>query len=563
MKKILFILVLVLSAVLGGISAYAAGTLHANLSSGTYWCYHTLLTSSDFVGPIVQCFTDTAQGIIPSVTRKFLATATVDYLPVVGILLLLATVFHGYRLMTGDLNQNLKGSAVILLLKMGAIYFFMYNAAMIYGYMVGILQNLSEKISQVASAAHTTAFCNNAYTPNVANNSQWQNGMWARWDCFFHYLLGLNGTLAENSIISFLFLMIFTMGTGILVCIMGLFIIASLLMAAFKFIHVYVTSLLSLSFMFCLGYLFVPLILFRVSYQYFRQWLSLVIGYIITPIIMFGFMGVMLVAMDVALFTGKYSVWCTIGGPANCGANAGGSAPFMSGPNWTAGGTGGKYLFANITQFTGTDRNAPNRNMYLEDAFKGWFWMSHNGPAGEEYAAGPGGNGLGPNCNDSVPTSNAGTLGFICNLQQNGSTFDSNLHSLMSAVGVHQTSINLDYLAGIAGSSCKQTHVGAASGQVYYTQCPYIEDVLLSMAVAALLTYVMFALLSYIPQLASNISSELMLDGILSTGRPGASFVDTSKAQSLEAGKKASGTLSDGLTSSARSGMQSMIGKRQ
>ena len=176
--------------------------------------------------------------------------------------------------------------------------------------MLNILQQLSESIANTGTSMHTGGFCNNALTGSGGDNSAWQGGLWSRWDCIFSYLIGFTTAgFAATSMASFLLLIFFSMGAGILVFFVGIFLIGALLLGAFRFINIYLMSVLSLSFMFCIGYLFVPLLLFRATYEYFGRWLSMVFGYIMTPIIMFGFMAMMMIALDITIFSGNFSVF--------------------------------------------------------------------------------------------------------------------------------------------------------------------------------------------------------------------------------------------------------------
>lgn len=470
------------------------------------------ISATSIISPLVQCFTDTSTGIIPAVTTSFLSHANKDYLPLVATIFLLVIVYHGVRMFLGDI-QRIKSDTIILGLKMAGVLLFLNNAPAIYIDMVNILQGLSQNISTAATSLHTTGFCIGGSTTNTvgASNSQWQwggTGLWARWDCIFKYLLGFGaGGFAAAGIASFLLMMVYSLGTGFLVLFMALGVIFSLLQAAFRFIHVYLMATLALSFMFCLGYLFVPLLLFRNTFEYFNKWLSMVLGFILTPIIMFAFMGMMLMAVDITLFSGQFSLFCVIGG------QSGG----------TCAGSDGK-LFSNITGTLDPKHNG-NIQAYTTQLFE----IGLNGPSSlmassiTGSAQGALGTGVGTGCT-GTPEQTA--TGYTCDMGQTATNFIDQAKVAAARVGIPTLQLNMSGLASAANDTCVSNLSGGGFGgssgnttEFFYTNCPWVENILISLCVAALVIYVMLSLLTYIPTLASNLSSNLIKGDLASSGK--------------------------------------------
>jgi hypothetical protein len=542
MRTWLISLAFLLLLVAGPDVASAVPIGNANVTTATDWCYKLLYVPSkpgvynnQFVAPLVKCFTDTTQGIIPAVTNSFIVNAKADYLPVVGIMLIIAVAYYGFKLLIGDV-QRIKADTIILSLKCAFIMYFMDNAEVVYLDMVGLLQQFSGIVAQSATQLHLSGFCNAIVNPpSGADNSAWQDNLWQRWDCIFGYILGLGGgSLAIYSMVSFLLLMTFTMGTGILIAVIGIYLIMTLLTAVFRFVHVYFMAMLSLSFLFCLGYMFVPLILFRNTIEYFRKWLMLVFGFVITPVLMFGFMGIMLVAIDVALFTGQYSVWCTIGGLGPTGfCQAEGEKPGSAlaapiptcMPDDGSSITRGGQMFCNLTGNVLAKSTDSFANPNLQDAFKGLFTAVYDGPKSENPANPASITDVATKC---LTGSFQGLRGYSDCALQNGATgatgvgYQKNGAPATAGVGFDQTALNLTYMATQASSSCTQDFVGGVSSattQTYYSNCPYIEDILISMCVAALIAYVMYSLISYIPTLASNLGGAIAQQDLMTAGR--------------------------------------------
>src|SRR5262249_39557455 len=78
-------------------------------------------------------------------------------------------------------------------------------------------------------------------------------------------------------------------------------------------------------------------------------------------------------------------------------------------------------------------------------------------------------------------------------------------------LGLELTALNLTAMASGAGSTCVKKTMGSGSGAgyspiSYFANCPYLEGILVSLCVAALLIWIMCSLLTYIPTLASNLT---------------------------------------------------------
>ena len=150
-----------------------------------------------------------------------------------------------------------------------------------------------------------------------------------------------------------------------------------------------------------------------------------------------------------------------------------------------------------------------------------------------------------------------------------GSTYNATGHPGMSKFGFEQAGLNLNYLATKAGKTCTKSSIGTTygyygSGEQYYSNCPYIQDILISVAVAALIIYIMLALLSYIPTLASNLTADLISQDIISAGGgqvKSAVFGESQAMGALKFGEKAALNAS-GVNSTAQAGAGMLAGDR-
>lgn|GEM_PF-1063984 len=282
--------------------------------------------SDAFVAPLVLCFVEpdysnpdraVYNGLIPETTKKFLNAGAKFYQPMALIMATAAIAFFGLKLMTGEV-RDVRKETFILAFKIAFVLNFVSGtvnqqgtAQYFYNVLIAIMDGLSTAISDATVAANPSGLCN----ATTYHGYSFANSLWGRFDCLFGFILGVGGaSAAAVGFISFAMLIALSSGIGILIFFAALFLILAMFFAVARFIQIYLMAVLSLSFIFCLGYIVVPFILFQHTYRYFEKWIALCIGHMLTPVIMFAFMGMMSVAMDLTLIDGDYSVVKTIFG---------------------------------------------------------------------------------------------------------------------------------------------------------------------------------------------------------------------------------------------------------
>jgi hypothetical protein len=87
-------------------------------------------------------------------------------------------------------------------------------------------------------------------------------------------------------------------------------------MALLRAAYTYIIGLIVLSFVFIIGTLFVPLIIFGYTYSIFERWLKMGLAMILQPLILFAYLNVLFVAFDTLLYSGENSLMSTIAGGA-------------------------------------------------------------------------------------------------------------------------------------------------------------------------------------------------------------------------------------------------------
>lgn len=485
-------------------------------------------TNSGFVGPLVQCFAhaeDNAanDGIIPMVFTNLMINMRPYFLGIVASLFALAAVIYGVMMTQGRVRQ-LKGETFILIFKAAGILYFIANGPALYLDAIHIILDLGNMIAKAATSLPGSSIT--GCTSSMPNAS---DALWGQWDCIFVDLFGISaGTLAASGLMGFLLGVAVNGGLGIAVFFLGIYLVLSLLFGAVRFVQIYVMAILSLSFMFFIGYLFVPLLIFENTKSYFDKWLSICIGYILVPVLTFGYMAMLLVALNVSILTGSYSVLHQIGGTGfSLDPSAANYFPtyftnLLYTPNTpcvpsnpltpvTVGSSGGcydptkinqsspyKYMYDGYFRFGGVQHdnnnypNPSNPNKKFDFGFDPSTASGFGGTQGtvHNYTTGAA-------ANNNIPSG----LTVPSQVVQ-GTSSVSSPHPMLGGVGLRIPAVNLETFA-------KALTPAKSQGQ-------YIIDIVISLASTVVLIYLLFSLLSYIPKLASDLATEGNIDSIKS-----------------------------------------------
>lgn len=424
--------------------------------------------------PFVLCLTNYAgpnsadNGFIPATTIAFMTSTAVTgyFLPAVYAMATLLVSLFGIKLMLGDI-QNIKGDTFNLVFKIGGVLYFMGNAPTIYGDLLNIMVGFNTIIGQMIQAEAPDAFCTGG-----GNQTLWQD-----MDCIFGFFLGLGAVAAIGGIVILLLLLIFTAGTGIFIVFAVLQLIFTLFFSVLRFIQVYVMSIMALSFIYVLGFFFVPLLFFKDTFRYFQKWLSYIMGYVLIPLVMYAYMGMMFVVMQQVIFTGPNSILYEAFGAKSNGAGQlvmPDSPTDLVDPTVPDSNPFGKIQCAkNCTSNSDpTDTTCPSHYCTSQS-----YSVGHLGVESHSQA---------------VPT-DMGTGGTLKYNGQTAHQFDTSGHPTM--VDMPFTYNIFDLTQAAIDQADKKSAV------------QYLIDIAISVVVAGLLAYIMFSLISYIPELASSLVS--------------------------------------------------------
>lgn len=121
----------------------------------------------------------------------------------------------------------------------------------------------------------------------------------------------------SRGLLNFFFSTMQTSILGAILALVGFFYIFGLLMLIIRALFAYIAGYMGIALLVILAPLFIPLVLFQITKPYFDKWSKLLISLALQPIISLVFIIFSLTAVDLATFSGDYSLMYRIAGDAS------------------------------------------------------------------------------------------------------------------------------------------------------------------------------------------------------------------------------------------------------
>ncbi len=235
----------------------------------------------------------------------------------------IAFALWGIMVMTGH-SQNITRDGVILGIKVGAILLFINNFG---GYYPKLLDSIEGLLNILAKPAIPLLNANggwNQMSGFTCEFGTFQNSerdimeVWNILDCYIDMIVG--GIFSTNTmatgILGFIAAALFSTTVGMFIATAGVYMLANGLMTIGKMVYIFVTAYIAFSFMIAISCIFIPCILFTHTKEYFDSWLRLTISFMLQPLFVFGYLIMFIVAINVTIFSGPYSLYYAIVGEA-------------------------------------------------------------------------------------------------------------------------------------------------------------------------------------------------------------------------------------------------------
>lgn len=251
-----------------------------------------------FTAKIVNCI----QGTVVWATNRYLANFNQAFIDTVNVLATFATLLFGFLLFSGRAQASAR-EAFTLAFKVGIVIFLVNMGAFatIFPAITNSIDWLINLVSQYTAVS-------------LSNRCPYDPFVWNRIDCALNLLIGgiLPGSTIAMGLLGLVSAMLFSGGVGIAIFFFGLALILTVIMAFFQALFILLSAYIALALLAILAPMMIPLILFRTTKGYFEKWLRLMIGVILQPLFLFTYLTIFLIALEISIFTGPYSVYRSI-----------------------------------------------------------------------------------------------------------------------------------------------------------------------------------------------------------------------------------------------------------
>lgn len=280
---------------------------------------------SGLVSRIVICVHDTMLWAVES----FLVPLAGAMSGSIAAACVLAVALFGLKIITGGV-QRITAEGVQFGIKLAAVIIFTANFANYFPSIIAVMDYLVQTASSYFIFSQQNFDClatsgTKGVDPYSAalGEKYFSISPWVSIDCVLDRLIGgimpaapgTTDTLASG-VLGFLVGCIFSGPAGFALFLAGIAFLFVILLALFKAMYMYLICFIGLCFLACLSPLFIPLILFKVTHQYFEKWLRMLIGLILQPMFMFAYLSLLLAALDIVIFSGPLSFYADIAGQA-------------------------------------------------------------------------------------------------------------------------------------------------------------------------------------------------------------------------------------------------------
>lgn len=212
--------------------------------------------------------------------------------------LTLAVCIFGVLMLTGSIEKSSRDSFV-LLFKMACVLYFVLpsTAKEIFHMGVDSMDALTDLVFTFGKGTTSGRCIDNAT-------------VWDRVDCLLDILIGIkkNGGGAggasqiqgiSRGLLHFNFASMFSQGgVGFMIGAIMYYVVLSVIMATIKSIQTYLAAIIGIAFMLIFEPMFVPMIMFKVSREFFNKWHRIATAFVLQPVILFGFLSFMMIAFD-------------------------------------------------------------------------------------------------------------------------------------------------------------------------------------------------------------------------------------------------------------------------
>ena len=267
-----------------------------------------------WIARLVDCFagiqTDAdgnliSKGLLPRAIDEVYNSGLDKWIDAVtGAIASFAFMVLGYKIMLGT-HSGFTREILITAFRVGGVLIFFQNFTYFHNAIVGVTGWMGEIVSQAASNSGLGKIC-----PASASGSP---NVWSEWDCIAEMLMGGFSGGFLLGITGFLLVIAGStfgigIGFGLAIMFVGFTFMVTLLLAAMRAVYVYLNAVMSVSFLFLVAPLFVPMLIFNSTVEYFMKWMRMLISFPLQVMVLYLMMFMSITAIQFTVFVGSNSL---------------------------------------------------------------------------------------------------------------------------------------------------------------------------------------------------------------------------------------------------------------
>lgn len=236
----------------------------------------------------------------------------------VTAVLTIAVVLFGVMLTAGMLERPTR-DGMVFLVKIAAAGFTVTQIPYLYSMVMSVMDGLVDAVSGFAATGFPAQHCTYLETT------------WDRVDCMLDILVGFEYPASASAqagpnavptpmpslskgIFGFLLKALGSSVVGAVIALVGMYVVLSLVFGIVKAIFLYITAVIGMVFVAIIGPMFIPMILFSSTRQYFDAYIKIIVSFILQVTIVFAYLVFMSIAIDTLIYSGEHSFMRTLVG---------------------------------------------------------------------------------------------------------------------------------------------------------------------------------------------------------------------------------------------------------
>ncbi len=226
--------------------------------------------------------------------------------------MLLAVSLWGTLLATGKNTAPIR-DGFVLAIKLGAVTLFTTTFVDVFDMILVTMDYLLWAVTYFIGYSNFNQFC----LPQSVDPALY---IWQNIDCALDVLTGgifdpfSNHRSIYSGLIGFFVIALFSKTVGVFIGLMGFMLIAQFIMAILRAVYTFIVAYIAVAIMALVSPIFIPLILFSTTKGYFEKWLKLTIGFMLQPVFLFAYVAMLLIAFESIVYSGPVSLYRAVMG---------------------------------------------------------------------------------------------------------------------------------------------------------------------------------------------------------------------------------------------------------